>query len=297
MKLPLVSIIMPTMNSEKFIRETLHSLIAQKYKRFELIVVDGASKDKTLDIVESYSDGDIKIIELALGLGIAAALNAGIDAAKGEFIARMDADDIAYEWRLHDQVQFLIRNPQISLVGTGVDAFWDKEGVYRSPISHTNIKNEFLVNNPFFHPTIMFRRSIAESGLYRYNETYSFEEDYELWGRLITKIECHNLNQSSIKYRINGNSSQWDPRKFEYKMRALNGFCSALNINNQDFVSALAEFQCSGFIRAKQYEILREYALEADGEIKPKLGWLQESLVRESNYADFFKWFRQTKGW
>lgn len=297
MKMPLVSLIMPTMNSEAYIRETLFSLTDLVYERFELIVVDGGSTDDTLNIVETFADEDVRIIELAPGLGIARALNDGITAAQGEYIARMDADDIAYKWRLHDQVYFLSKNTEIDLIGTGVDAFWDHEGVYRSPLNHEDIFNEFLVNNPFFHPTIMFRRKLADQGLYRYDETHSFEEDYELWGRLIPNIKCANLDQSSIRYRIRGNSTQWDPRKYRYKRRALEGFCAHIGLKDEALIDGLAEFQCGAFIRYEHYLAMRDYARSAQARKMPRLGWLHDALVEKQDYAAFTDWFRQAKGW
>jgi glycosyltransferase involved in cell wall biosynthesis len=297
MKLPLVSLVMPTLNSERFIRETLHSLIDQVHQRFELIVVDGGSTDDTLNLVEGYSDGDIKIIELAPGLGIAKALNVGIAASEGEFIARMDADDIAYKWRLHDQVYFLITHPEIDLVGTGADAFGEHEGVYRSPKAHRDILDEYLVNNPFFHPTIMFRRKIADRGLYRYQETYAFEEDDELWGRLLPQVECANMDQSSIRYRIRGNSTQWDPRKYGYKRGALAGFCKQIGLADEELIDGLAEFQCSAYIRHSHYTAMKAYADTAAERNMPRLGWLHNALVSQPDYAAFTSWFRAAKGW
>lgn len=297
MKLPMVSLVMPTMNSEMFIRETLHSIADQQYKRFELIVVDGGSTDDTLNIVESYSEGDIRVIELAPGLGIAKALNVGMQAAEGEFIGRMDADDVAYRWRIHDQVNFLAANSTVDLVGSGVDAFGEHVGAYRSPVLHKDIRDEFLVNNPFFHPTIMVRRKIVESGLFKYDESFSFEEDYELWGRLIPQIKCANMELSTLKYRIRANSTQWDPRKYSYKRAALLGFCRFVGIDDPVLIDGLCEFQCGGFIRHEHYLAMRNYALSVgDGEM-PRLGWLHDALLLQPNYGSFTKWVRATKGW
>lgn len=299
MKAPLVSLVMPTMNSAAFIGETFFSLLDQVYENFELIVIDGASTDNTLQIVADFADEKVKVIELPPGLGIAAAMNAGIAASEGRFIARMDADDIAYKWRIHDQVYFLLSNPEIDLVGTGADAFGDHEGVYRSPQTYRDIRNEFLVNNPFFHPTIMFRRKLVDQGLYQYDEAFFFEEDYELWGRLLPKVKCANLDQSSIRYRIRGNSTQWDPRKYSFKRQALQGFCAAEGITDEVLIDGLAEFQCSAFVRHEHYAAMHRYAIEVDDveDPRPKLGWLQAALVGEPDYAAFTKWLRHTKGW
>ena len=133
-------------------------------------MVDGGSTDDTIPILESYiGDDDLKIIKLSREEGsIPKSLNAGLAAAKGEFIARMDADDVAYKWRLNDQVYYFITHPETSLVGTGVDVFGSREGSHRSPFTHDQIKDMFLINNPFFHPTVMFRRKLIDDGLFYY---------------------------------------------------------------------------------------------------------------------------------
>jgi glycosyltransferase involved in cell wall biosynthesis len=259
------------------------------------VVVDSGSTDSTLEIVEAFSDA--RIIQLEPGLGIAKALNAGIAAAHGTFIARLDADDIAYEWRIHDQVLYLLAHPEVDLIGTGVDSFGDHEGFYRAPLEHKNIRDEFLVNNPFFHPTVMFRRRLVDRNLLRYNEEFFTEEDYELWGRLIPVITCANLDQSSIRYRIRGTSNQWDPRKFRYKRKALEGFCQLTGVVDDALIDALAEFQCGAFIRYHSYTAMRDYAMSAIDRKLPKMGWIHEALVREPGYPEFTRWYRRARGW
>jgi glycosyltransferase involved in cell wall biosynthesis len=299
MKKPLVSIIMPTLNSAAFIRESIHSLIDQKYDRLELIVVDGGSTDGTLEIVESYcGDGDLTLIRLTRQTGsMPQSLNAGLAAAKGEFMARFDADDVAYEWRLHDQVNFLISNPDVDLVGTGADIFGDRESVARSPLSHTAIRDMYLVNNPFFHPTIMFRRKLYDSGLFYYDENQVCEEDYELWGRVIPHAKCANLDQSSIRYRVHGQNAQFDPRKPKLKEYALREFLETFSFSDSQLISALAEFQCSGFIRYTDYVVFSNYAKNCARKGLPKLGWIHDSLLRCKTFREFQAWYIHAKGW
>lgn len=324
MRLPLVSLVMPTFNSARFIRETLHSLIEQTYENFELIVVDGGSTDDTVKIVESYlGDDDLKIIALSRDEGtIPKSLNRGLSEAKGEFIARMDADDVALPTRLAEQVHFLACHPEVGLVGTGTELFWGGSGVCRSPQWHDHIEDHYMINNPFFHPTIMFRRELYDRGLYIYREDQVCDEDYELWGRLIPMVICANVDQTLLRYRIHNHNSQWDPRKHAAKTYAINEFCQAYGIENARLVDTLAEIQCSGFLRYEGYQVLLDYArrVEAqrakerpteaqlggarlDGARKvgkkrwPRLGWIHDALIAEDSYADFQAWYRRTRGW
>ena len=260
--------------------------------------MDGGSRDGTLAMARKYmSDGDVKLIELPPGLGLAKALNEGMAAAGGEFIARMDADDIAYPSRLQDQVQFFVTHPDVSLVGTGVDAFWLHEGVYRSPLRHDDIVDHYLINNPFYHPTIMFRRELYESGLLRYDENQPCDEDYELWARVIPRTKCANMDQSSIRYRLHAGGAQWDPRKHRYKRQALQQFTSSYGIGSPELVEALVQLQCSGYIRPEEYVTLKRYAQAAEDKGLPKLGWLHPAILKERDYLDFTAWFRKTKAW
>jgi glycosyltransferase involved in cell wall biosynthesis len=156
--MPLVSVVMPTLNSARHLREAVHSLINQDYPRFELIVVDGGSTDGTLDILKSYlGDEDLKILELPPDQGIAKALNVGLAEARGEFIARMDADDVSYPSRLTAQVEFLVQNPEVGFAGAGIENFGARAGRVLRPHSHDDIRDSFLTSNPFYHSTVITR--------------------------------------------------------------------------------------------------------------------------------------------
>lgn len=291
MKLPLVSVVMPTLNSALYLREAIHSLIQQTYRRFELIIVDGGSNDATIQLAEMYmGDGDLRIIRLEPDLGIAKALNVGLATAAGEFIARMDADDLAYPHRLEGQVSFLIRNPAIDLVGASIDNFGEYSGPSRRPGTHSDIEDSYLTSNPFYHPTIMIRRTLVDAGIYRYNEGQRCDEDYELWGRLIPLVQCANIGRSLLRYRLHQSNGHWDPRKYEAKKLALRGFCGAYGITDEEFVAALADFQCAGLLTYGQYSTLRRYAEHKPQKRVPKLGWIHEAIVRECSYAKFSRW-------
>jgi glycosyltransferase involved in cell wall biosynthesis len=308
MKKPLVSVVMPTLNSERYVREALHSLASQTYAPFEVIIVDGGSTDRTLAVIGEYAlDGDLRVIRSEPGKGMGYDLNLGLAECRGAYIARMDADDIAHARRLRDQVEFLVAYPMVDVVGGGADLFWHARGTQRGPLRHDGIRDTYLLNNPFFHPTIMFRRSLVERGLYRYDEDFYADEDYELWGRLIPKVICANMDQSLIRYRIHEGNGQREPWKFRHKRKALTRFCEAEGIYRPDLVDALTEFQCSQFVTPSMYEAMSAYArlaqeedskqMRQNGAGMPKLGWIQGALVEKKNYGEFMEWYCTVRGW
>lgn len=291
MKAPLVSIVAAVHNGAKYLPLMLHSILEQRYRPFELILVDDGSTDDIDGAIKPYQDssGDIKVIRLARNMGLAAALNIGMKAASGEFIARMDADDYMYEWRLRDQVLFLLEHPECDLVGSGADVFGATTDTWRSPFSQSDIVNTFLVGNPFLHPTIMFRRRILLEELFIYNEHLSTEEDYELWSRLLPRLNCANLDKSLIRYRIHSSNNQRHPAKLRIKELALRQFLAQIGCDEPQLVSALAEYQCSGFVRHEHYPVLRRYAHDAEVRNWPRLGFLHKAVLKAKSYRHFYE--------
>jgi hypothetical protein len=301
---PLVSIVMPTLNSERFLRQALNSIVEQTYENIELVVVDGGSTDRTLDIVRQYGRrGEIRIVESPPGSGMGHDLNVGLANARGGMIARMDADDISFEWRIEAQYRFLCDYPDVSLVGSGAELFWDSSGEARGPLWSDHIRDMYLVNNPFFHPTIMFSRHLWDEGIMRYDDEFKAEEDYELWGRLIRSTVMANMDCSTIKYRIHSANLQRTPNKIFNKKVALERFCKAEGIYTSSLVDTLIEFQMSSFVTPEMYFVLADYARTAranDGVAVrpwPKLGWIQWAITEAPSYAEFMAWYSNAKGW
>ena len=114
---PKVTVLMPVYNCEKYLRESIESILNQTFKDFEFLIINDGSSDKSAEIVESYNDNRINFVQNEKNIGLAASLNRGLDIAKGEYIARMDADDISLPERLEKQVRFMETNPQIGICG------------------------------------------------------------------------------------------------------------------------------------------------------------------------------------
>ena len=186
-----ISVVMPVWNEEKLLNRAIQSILCQTEARLELIIVDDGSTDGTPLILKSWANRDKRIVAITLPhQGIVAALNAGLAAASGDYIARMDADDFSHPQRLEIQARFLDQNPQTGLVSCnvsyggdpnkyqGLAAFVEQVNALKTPDA---IRDYRFVESPLIHPSVMFRRELPEHfGGYR---SGLFPEDYDLWLR------------------------------------------------------------------------------------------------------------------
>ena len=199
---------MPVYNSALFVNRAVRSILNQSESNFELIVVDDGSIDSSMECLKKICDRRIQILELGENRGISHALNMGIKLARGEFIARMDADDMAHPERLYLQKQFMQKNEDIGVLGTAFRVFgdaWPK--VVQPPGDHESIKAAMVFSTPIGHPTAMMRSQIFNKNGFSYDERYNGAEDYELWTRLITRFKFANLPRTLLKYRVHKSQS------------------------------------------------------------------------------------------
>ncbi|MCK9415096.1 MAG: glycosyltransferase [Candidatus Dojkabacteria bacterium] len=200
---PLVSVVIPVHNGEKYIKESIDSCLNQDYPNIEIIVVDDKSTDGTLNILREYEDR-IRVIPVEKQNGLGNVINIGIRASKGQYIARMDADDVMYPSRISKQVEYLQSNPNCVAVGGQIDII-DKDGKivdYRKyALEDKDIKRNRFLHQPFAHPAVMLRKStLEEVGLYP--EDMWKVEDVKLFLILSTKGEFHNIKDTVLKYRV-----------------------------------------------------------------------------------------------
>lgn len=202
-KHPLVSVVMPVYNGERYLREAIDSILNQTYTNFEFIIINDGSTDKSEQIVLSYTDSRIRYLVNEKNLGICTALNKGLDASQGKYIARMDCDDISMPDRFQKQVHFLEKNTEVGIVGSDIIVFGDELDDQYFDFVHDKdgCKAGLIFNTCFAHPTVMFRRSIlVENNLY-YNVDYSGLEDFELWWRMSQYTELINIKEPLLRYR------------------------------------------------------------------------------------------------
>ena len=206
--MPRVSVIMAVYNASRFLREAVGSILCQTFRDFELIAVDDASSDESLDILQRFADERIRIIRHEHNQGAALSRNDALRAARGEYVAIMDADDVSLPVRLEREVIFLESHPGVGLVGCGVYDNIDVDGAVLDttylPEDSGAIHVTLLERWCFLHPSIMFRRELLEhvSG---YRREFEPAEDHDFILRLLEHCAAHNLQERLVKYRINPN--------------------------------------------------------------------------------------------
>lgn len=202
---PLISVLMPVYNCAEYVQDAINSILEQTHKNIELIVIDDGSNDQTRDKVKEIKDIDSRIILLEKEHGgIASCLNDGLEIASGEYIARMDGDDISLPLRFEKQLSFLLSNPTIDIVGCWIELFGAKSGIWHYRTYDNFIKNMFLLRtNGLGHNAIMAKAETYKR--FRYDAYYCDVEDTELWVRMSTSKEgvtFYNLREVLVLYRV-----------------------------------------------------------------------------------------------
>lgn len=221
--MPKVSVIMPAYNAEKYIKEAMESILNQSFRDFEFIVLNDCSRDHTEAIIQSFPDSRIVYVKNDQNLGVAGTLNRGLALAKGEYIARMDADDISLPDRLEKQVQYLNAHPKVAVLGTNVELF-DENGVISTGWSSTDpaqMKVDLLFSCGLAHPSVMMRRNVIQE-LGGYDLAFEGLEDYQLWCRVAKHYDVTTLPDLLFRYRIHSAQVTKNPsEKYLNRLRAL----------------------------------------------------------------------------
>ena len=203
-----VSVLMSAYNAEKYIAESIESILSQTFEDFEFIIIDDGSTDNTSQIIKSYNDYRIKY-HYHKNQGLSKSLNMGLALAEGEYIIKLDSDDIAYKERIAKQVSFMDSHPDYSLCGGGEDIISeDGEYIYTMipPSEDQDIRKEMEYKNSFVHSTMCYRKESALSFGGYYEDIKHFCEDYCL-GYQLTKVgKVYNFPESFVAYRLVPNS-------------------------------------------------------------------------------------------
>jgi len=205
---PLISIIMPVYNVSRFISYAINSILEQSYTNWELIIIDDGSTDHTLELAQIFTLQDTRVhyIRNEKNQGQTKSMNDGITLAKGEFIARIDGDDIWVDTdKLKKQAKFLLDHQDYGLVGSfahTIDTHGNKLTNLTYPILDRDIRKYLFIESCFIHSSVLIRKSILDQ-VNTYNERYSYAQDYDLWLRMGIASKLHNIPEFMVHYRIN----------------------------------------------------------------------------------------------
>ncbi len=201
-----ISVVMPTYNTDiPILKDAVNSILTQTYGKFEFIIIDDCSQNGTQEYFQSIQDDRVKVIRNADNLGVTKSLNIGLKAAKGEYIARMDADDIALPERLEKQLDFMESHPNVVVCGTWIQAFGDKHYTQKRLIPDREyLRCSMLFGNHYglCHPTAMFRASELRKHNIRYDEELSTAQDYGMWSVCCEYGDIANVPEILLNYRI-----------------------------------------------------------------------------------------------
>ena len=217
---PKVTVLMPAYNAAGYIGEAIQSILQQTFTDFELLIINDGSTDETLDVIHSFNDPRIILVNQS-NKGVSAALNVGLSLARAPYIARFDADDVCYPTRLKIQHDFITAYPEYSIIGSAAD-YMDADGHFiftHHPDAHLNEEIQQLKYSvcPFIHSSVFYKKEVVVNNG-GYNEhAYTFE-DHFLWVNILKNEKACNLSQPLIKVRLNPESitidEKWHTRKF-----------------------------------------------------------------------------------
>ncbi|MBL8022444.1 MAG: glycosyltransferase family 2 protein [Leptospirales bacterium] len=230
---PSLTVLMPAFNSALTIETAIESILGQTYSDFEFLIFDDGSLDDTAARIKSYAEKDrrIRLIENGINLGLIRTLNRGLDEARGQFIARMDADDISRPRRFEMQMNFLRDHPDVAVCGTALREFGgSRNRTTRPPLGHETIIAHMVFDCPIAHPSVVIRNSVLKKHNLRYNAAHKHAEDLGLWLAISRFAKLANLPDVLLDYRVSQHSItgvlRRDSHAFAERQRAERILCS-----------------------------------------------------------------------
>jgi glycosyltransferase involved in cell wall biosynthesis len=200
--IPSVSVLLPVYNAAPYLREAIDSILNQTYKDFELLAINDGSTDGSREILDEYTDPRIIIIDNPQNMGLIKTLNTGIRHARGEFLARMDADDLSKPDRFEQQINLLKKKPEIGVVGCWVQRFGVDNEVVNYPEHDDEIKASLPFFNSMVHAGAMMRKDLFERNNIEYDINYKDAEDYRLWFQFLPLTKFYSIQEILYFWRI-----------------------------------------------------------------------------------------------
>lgn len=215
---PRVSVLLPVYNGQRFLAESINSVLIQSFKNFELIIIDDGSTDKSLQIIKRFAAADQRIVfKSRPNVGLSATLNEAIKMTKATYIARQDADDVSDPKRLEKQLLYMDANPDVYLLGTNYHVINEAGGVLKTTDVLTqlaDLKLAEIFSNQFGHGSVMIRKSVLKNSG-GFNLRYKIAQDYDLWLRISRQGQIANLKEPLYRWRSVGEGLYTNPANVE----------------------------------------------------------------------------------
>lgn len=219
---PLISVIIPFYNEERYIKKSIYSIINQTYRNLEIILIDDASNDNSLTIVKAIKDNRLKIIQCRKNIGRSAIRNIGINEANGDYVAMMDADDVCDSYRIEKQLKMIYENGENIVCGTSIIVkTHNKELIKSLPVNHKEIVKGFnrVINRvTFVAGTMICKTDLLKK--FNYRNKFKYFEDWDLLLRLNESKEVRfcNVSEPLYTYIIRGKSSRYEHDWYDYNI-------------------------------------------------------------------------------
>jgi glycosyltransferase involved in cell wall biosynthesis len=239
---PRVTVLMAVFNGAEFVRAAIDSILAQSFADFEFLIIDDGSTDDTPALLASYQDERLRIVRNPQNVGLTRSLNIGIASARGEYLARQDADDLSHVRRLERQVAHLDAHEDVVVLGTQARYFRtagaEKSVLWWRVTDSALLQLQSLFTSPFFHTSVMLRTVDVRDGFGGYSEEYRTSQDFELWSRLMSSRRGANLAEYLVDQRTHAASISSN-----YNRRSTDLMESVLQRNLQALLGERAELR------------------------------------------------------
>jgi glycosyltransferase involved in cell wall biosynthesis len=289
----LISIIIPIYNDATFLSDTLDSIFSQTYENFEVILVDDASSDDLIGILNKYSDSRLRVEHLNKNIGVSAARNIGVSLSKGHYIAFCDADDICHINRLEKQVKFLEENLDIVLCGSAFICFneYNQNKIILHPTTNELIHAHLMLGNTFGLSTVMGRSSLFKK--YNFNQNLRVAEDYELWTRIASDDhKLANLPDNLVSYRIHSQQvsdiHSYELDQVTQKIRAV--YCIKI-LNNKNLLEHVKNENIDLATMSISANQIKNQSLYLAINFRFMLAWMYQKLTSHG-LSSWYRWLK-----
>lgn len=202
-----LTVFMPVYNGEKYLKDSIQSILDQTYNDFKFLIINDGSTDESVNIINSFNDQRIKLVNNSQNKGLVYTRNKGFELANAEFIAFIDSDDISFSTRIEEELDFLLKNPDYGICSSSVETFGDfGDGFWGYPEDYEDIKTRSLFKCQIYNSATIINANLFKRYNLRYNDGFHLAEDYDLWTRSLEKIKAHNIQKPLVRIRLHNDS-------------------------------------------------------------------------------------------